>query len=192
MNNLRYIDNLNDYYVYYDKEELTDLKKYAIEDACTIIHLDYEGPYYKSPYYRKNSENFEILNFKKELVRIEKDNYGRNKKIYHYSYDKKFYPYIASLIDKLLNDDLSCLNEVYYPNLVKEIIPIYYSIDSLEHSLINTDCTNYNKKLEILYELEYLVKKARDHKEEVKVLFYYEALQEAITLKENKELTLRK
>lgn len=183
MDDMIYYKNGLYYDVHYDIDDLNRIKNEAIENASCIIHQNYNGNYRCSPYYRKKARDpREIRNYKQELISIQKDSNGRNEKIYHYEYDEYLFPHIVSLIDRLKLGSTEVLDEIYNPDYVKEFVPVYYKIHELEQELIRTDDKNLNKKLEILYELKYQIKIARDEKIDIPVEKYYKELQEAIYL----------
>lgn len=183
MDDLIYFKDGHYYQVYYNNEDLETIKNEAIENASQIIHRNYKGNYRYSPFYRsKTRDQREIRNFTNELVDTVRDYNGRKEKIYHYEYDQYLFPYIVTLINRLEYGDVKVLDEIYNPDYVKEFVPEYYKINELEKKLVRMDNNKINEKLEILYELKYLLKKLRDTKIDIPVEKYYKELQNVILL----------
>ena len=183
MEEITYTKGCYNYVVTYDRLELIKLRIEVVENASVVMHCDYNGPSSKSPYNRKNNnDSLEFKNFKEEYVRTDKTLNGEKEEIYHYEYDSYLFPYIEELITRLLNKDVSALEDIYNPDLVKEAVSIYYQINFLERKLLRTDSRNLDEKIEILHKLEDLVKEAKDTKKDVPVLKYYERLQNMVKI----------
>ena len=99
--------------VSYDKEQLSILRSKIINNAATIKHEKYIA--YVSPI--ESLEDKHIVYFKKKLIYRNKD--GLN--CYQFEYDEYKYPYIVTLIDMLLEDNLNALTEIYRPDISKEV-----------------------------------------------------------------------
>ena len=104
-------DAIEKYSVNYKKEDLFNLKLEVIENFNEGIHMEYTAS--KGP---NQLDDLRIRNLKKERI----SNFPIEE--YHFSYDKYIFPDIVMYIDKLLNDDLSVLPDIFSKDLsVKNI-----------------------------------------------------------------------
>lgn len=110
-----------------DEKQLEELRKQIIENCSKIIHIERKDP-------EGGLDCFDLMhvkNFIKVFVGIREYNdfYSPDENIYLYSYDRYIEPYLATLIGKLLNGDLSVIEKIenydlstYFINEMKEEI----------------------------------------------------------------------
>jgi len=191
MKEIKYYKGSYEYVVTFSEEELKELREEIINDASSFMHVEYNGTSNDSPYLRNQAlESATIKNYMREDIKIDKNTNEENNNIYHYSYDRYTYPYIEKLIRNLLNNDISVLYDIYNPDLQKENVSIYHQINYLERKLSHTDSRNTSDKLKLLKEIEELVKKAINTKEEVLILKYYDRLQNMINIEKEPVLNI--
>ena len=169
--------NGKEYEVEFNKEELIELKKEIIQNASTVNHKSYissNGPFYRK---RKNDP-------------ISIDNYTRTYKYddedgieyFHHDFDEVKYPYIVLLINRLLEDDFTALNEIYRPDLTKEFSPTEDEINSIIDRL-QSKTTSIESKIKLTEELKSLYQKTKiDETYGTMIIQYYFKLMNLITL----------
>ena len=95
--------------VFYDYEKLRKLKSKVINECSTLEHIETKS---KQLLVTENITNFNIRNYTHVVIKNDD-----NEKLYLLKYDLYRFPYLVSIINKLLRDDISALEYVIYPNL---------------------------------------------------------------------------
>ena len=151
----------------FSKEELLNLRSEIIERCSEIIHYDYEGSIGPN-----SRDNLRIRNYIHFSV---SKNYSKNEgKVYRFVYEEYIFPYLISLIDRILKKDYSAIDEIININVDREIIPFEERIKrtSLElDSISNFDIREKRMKLD---ELENYLIQYEYNKRQVPVFSYYE------------------
>ena len=146
-------------------DEINKLRKELINKCSFITHEEYE-----SDYEPRLNDCF-IRNLKKDFVGY-KDYFEERRDVFHYSYDKLTPPYLAFLIDRLLNNDFSVIYEIDHYDYSKENnIDDIINVKKIEYKKIDDD--NYSEKIEVLKELEKLIKIKKLNINQVSTKDYY-------------------
>lgn len=109
----------NDYYIYrkeinIDKEKIEQLKKQIIENCSRITHTEYDSDY------APHINNLLVRNYSETFVGY-KEYFEETRKVMHYSYDLLIQPKLVKLIDRLLSDDISAIEEIINYDYKSEI-----------------------------------------------------------------------
>jgi len=174
------------YEVLYEKERIEAFKNQVIENCSEIEHYEYDGTNGPNEF-----DYIRIRNFSKIRIGIREFNdfYSLPETLYHFIYDEYKYPYLVTLVDKLLSNDPSSINEILNPNFKLEKEPLDIRIKKASEILDSINNLDINKKKRELEELEKLVKLAKLNQYQKPVKNYYEMLQSLITLKHIDTLT---
>lgn len=166
-------DEILKYEVVFDKDVLSKLK-YEIIDKCSLItHFDYKDTNLPKMYgiddYLKYRNYSEI----KVGIREYNDFYSTPEDLYRIIYDKYTFPYLIELINKLLDNDINVLKEIYNINYKKEILSIDEKIERQKKLIEDLDNSKVDKKIEELEKLKVLIKQKDLNKNQVNVNKYY-------------------
>ena len=161
------------YNVTFDKEKLDELNKNIINNCSFIQHKEFRSDY--SPRF---SNKDLIKNFKYSYVG-EKEYLEETRDVYLYSYDEYIPPYLAQLIDRLLRDDVTVVDEILNYNISNES-QIDDRINMLNNKLIQIGDKDINKKKLLLKELENLLNIKDLNQGQQSTDLYYNSLMELI------------
>lgn len=165
------------YKIDFDEEEVNKLIEKLKQEAIFTIHYDYiaeHGPYHDI----KDSSKQELLtigNYKKSLVEEDASKKGGTP-IYHYEYDRLYYPFLQSLLDDVKKGDGKAWEEIMNPSFQKEYIPLFAAIKEEEKNYRNTN--QINQKIFILEKLKELYQKVQIGEYEIPIRKYYEEAQQ--------------
>ena len=112
-------------------------------------------------------------------VREYNDFYSMPETLYHYSYDYYHFPYLIDLIDKVLEDKIDCLSDIYNINYSKELVPLDKRVEKINKEIDNLDNSNY-KKIDRLNELKNLLEQIKLNKNQKNVYKAYELVRKHI------------
>lgn len=177
----------NDYYIYrkeisIDKEKIEQLKKQIIENCSRITHTEYDSDY------APNINNLLVRNYSETFVEY-KEYFEETRKVMHYSYDLLIQPKLIKLINRLLSDDISAIEEIINYDYKSEIT-IDDIIKAKNEELEIIDNNSYAKKIEVLKELEKLMYDKELNKNQQSTEEYYHKLLSLIV--EKKTIQYRK
>ena len=168
---------LEKYLVSYDKEELEKLKLEIIDNCSVITHREYVGKF--GPYH---FDELKYRNYSEEKVGERKHNnietYTEN--IYHYSYDQYDFPYLVTIIDNILKNDVNALKELFYPDTKKEVLFIEI-VQMHRKELDETSYANPKEKIDKINEFKEFLKNGEKNKEQKSVWEYYHKVKELLT-----------
>lgn len=178
---IRNKDKILKYEVGIDKESLSKLK-YEIIDKCSIItHKDYQDTYLPKMYGIDDYLKYRNYSEVKIGVREYNDFYSMPEDLYRIKYDEYHFPYLVELLDKLLEDDIDVLNEIYNVNSKKEIKSIDEKINRQKDLIESIDDFETNKKINELEKLKELIEQKELNKNQVNVLKYYNKVKKLIS-----------
>lgn len=170
------------YSVSFDKEELEKLKIQIINNCSEIEHFDYEAC--EKTYGGPNKFDYlRFRNYKEVFVGISESRdtlQMPDRKIYHYTYDKYKFPKIVNEIDKLLNGDVSALDNIYYNETKGLTVDEKIMIISNELDEINN--LEVDKKINKINELKRLLELKELNKNQQPIEPYYEKVKKLITM----------
>lgn len=174
-------DEILKYEVVFDKDVLSKLK-YEIIDKCSLItHFDYKDTNLPKMYgiddYLKYRNYSEI----KVGIREYNDFYSTPEDLYRIIYDKYTFPYLIELINKLLDNDINVLKEIYNINYKKEILSIDEKIERQKKLIEDLDNSKVDKKIEELEKMKVLIKQKDLNKNQVNVNKYYSKVKRIIS-----------
>lgn len=161
------------YNVTFDKEKLDELNKKIINNCSFIQHKEFRSDY--SPRF---SNKDLVKNFKYSYVG-EKEYFEETRDVYLYSYDEYIPPYLSQLIDRLLRDDVTVVDEILNYNISNES-QIDDRINMLNNKLIQIGDKDINKKKLLLKELENLLNIKDLNQGQQSTDLYYNSLMELI------------
>ena len=167
-------DIIKKYNVSYDYDSVIDLKNRVIEECSEIKHVNFDNSYYP---FREVSNDKEYRN------KIPKGTYEKNGQYYYkYEYDEYNYPYLVSLINRLINNDNTAIKEIFNYNGLYDyyIVDIDKKINKLLLDISNEEI-NIDDKINKTNDLKELLEKQKTLLLNDKVKNYYNELQELIS-----------
>ncbi len=160
----------------FSKEELLKLRSEIIERCSEIIHHDYEGSIGPN-----SRDNLRIRNY--ICFSISKNHSKSEGKVCRYVYEEYRFPYLISLIDRILKRDYSAIDEIICINKDREIIPFEERISRASLELDNIPNLNIKEKREKLDELENYLVQLEYNRKQVPVILYYEKVLNLLGIK---------
>lgn len=171
-------DKIEKYEVQFDKEKLKKLRIEIINNCSEITHKEYDDT--REPNY---FDYLKIRNYKrKEIGKVEGRDYQPDKTLYHLSYDEYIFPYLVTLIDRLLADDIEALNEIFNQVTKKETLPIELRIQTLSNEIDKISNLDTKKKIKELEKLQKLIETQKLNSNQLPVTIYYPKVQQLINL----------
>jgi len=174
-------DKIKKYLVYFNREELEKIRIEIIDKCSELVHHEYE-------YSGRLSSTFaddylKIRNFKETKIGEEENKKCdfSVKKMYHYSYDELIYPYLVTIINGILNGDISSVYELLNPNFDKERKSFDERISNLNEEISNGNIDN-NSRISKLNKLKKLITDKELNKNQQSVFDYYEKVRKLIVL----------
>ena len=159
-------ERLEKYTVTLDTKSIKELKERIIKDCSLIIHKVFHSNHVPT-----FSRNFFIKNFK--LVGPQNN--------YRYTYDEYIPPLLVSLINRLLDNDETVIQELVDYSPLNES-SLDKSINSVNKQLTELSEDDYIKKNLLLIKLERLLKLKKRNINQKSTKEYYEELQNYISL----------
>ena len=171
------------YEVIVDKEKLEKLKYEVIEKCSIMEHKDYEST--RLPTMYGILDYLKYRNYKDIKVGTVEYNdfYSMPETLYRITYDLYHFPYLLELIEKLLNDDRTIIEEIFTINRKKELVSLDIRIKKLNGIIEKIDNINADKKIELLKELSDLLKQKELNKNQENIDKYYIKVRKLITFK---------
>lgn len=155
--------------VTYDEEKLKLIREEVIDKFSDV--------FYHEHYLTK--EELEIIESNDIYKNIEKKQSSDNK--FFVTYEKYMYPRLVELIDSLLENDFSVLNEIETPIETKQN---YYKdmIESLNEEIDTIDNYDVNRKIKKLEELREMIYESKKNKEKKDISKYYDMVNDTINI----------
>ncbi len=169
-------DKIKKYLVCYDEDKLNKLRKEIIDNCGLMSHRVYEDSYGGPNLY--NQKYSEIRNYKTPKFICNKDYDSSTESFYLYEYDLYEYPYLIKLIDRLIDNDTSCIFEIYNFDSKKET-----SLDeeiAKRNSELSDMNLSFSAKEKILNDLKELYSQKKLNKNRKPIEGYYLKLQEML------------
>ncbi len=164
---------INKYEITYDINRINEIKKEIINNCSKIEHVEIEREYsFNDNYF----ENKLVKNHTSEPIGFN-EYYDGTRSVYLHRFDLLTPPNLVELIDRLLSDDKSAVNEIYFyqeekVSFDKEIDAKNKEIDSINNSDVDKKI-NKLKELKELLELKYINRDQKSTKEYyIKLLDY--------------------
>ena len=162
-------NKIEKYEIDFDRKKLLQLREEIILNCSEIHHKEFEGVV------GPKMDHLKIKNFSKIKVGVKesRNNCGPDQSLYYFSYDENEYPYLVTLIDRLLNGDIVVIDEFFNINLKKEKLPFQYRIEILleEVSKISDMCVQ--EKIQKLLQLQEMIELSELNKNQKSVFEYY-------------------
>ena len=168
----------------FSKDELLKLRSEIIERCSEIIHHDYEGD--AGPNTR---DTLRIRNY--ICFSVSKKHSKSEGKINRYVYEEYRFPYLISLIDRLLKKDYTAIDEIICVNKAREIVPIEEKISRASLELDNISNLNIQEKRKKLDELEEYLVQLEYNKKQIPVILYYEKVLNILGIKFEDNLNIK-
>jgi len=173
-------DEILKYEVIFDKEGLLKLK-YEIIDKCSLItHFDYEDTYLPKMYGIDDYLKYRNYSETKIGVREYNDFYSMPEDLYRIKYDEYKFPYLVELINKLMDNDIGVVKEIYNINYKKEIISVDEMIKNQKKIIESIDDIKVDKKIKELKKMQDLLKQKELNKNQINVNKYYSKVKKLI------------
>ena len=142
---------INKYEITYDINRLNEIKKEIINNCSKIEHVEIEREYsFNDNYF----ENKLVKNHTSESIGF-KEYYDGTRSVYLHRFDLLTPPNLVELIDRLLSDDKSVINEIY--SYQDEKVSFDKEIDEKNKEIDNINNSEVDKKIEKLKELKKLL-----------------------------------
>ena len=146
------------YEVNFNKKDLLKLKEKIITEDCFIIHEELRASFFVLALKEKDYEIRNVLNAGYLFTR---ENSGSpDSDIYLFTYDKYLYNEDVLLINRLLNNDVTVLDEILAP-IDREKLEIEKAIIQKNKEINNVSNYEIAKKKKLLQELENLMDKLK-------------------------------
>lgn len=158
-------DVIEKYKVDFNREEVKALKIQIIDNCSLIEHKEY-----RSTIYPRFTDKSLIRNFHSTCIG-EKEYFEETKDVYLFSYDEYKPPYLTTLIDKLLKQDTSTIDEILNYDLSSSI-SLEDKINLVWQEFTQIDIDDIFLKKEKLKELEDLLNYKELNKNNNLVLYY--------------------
>lgn len=178
---IRNKDRILKYEVVIDKELLSKLKYEIIEKCSIIIHKDYQDTFLPKMYGIEDYLKYRNYSEVKIGLREYNDFYSMPEDLYRIRYDEYHFPYLVELVNKLLEDEIDVLKEIYNVNNKKEINCLDEKINRQKELLESIDDDECDKKIEELEKLKELIQQKELNKNQVNVLKYYSKVKKLIS-----------
>lgn len=162
-------DVVEKYKVAFDKEQIEKLKNEIVNNCSFIEHKEYESD--------SSSISIDVntvKNFTYNLIG-KKEYFEEVKDVYFYQYDEYNPPYLVELINRLLKDDASAIEEILDYDISHEL-SIDDKIALVNKEFIEIDPKDITKRKEKLKEIERLLKEQELNKDQQSVSLYYDKL----------------
>lgn len=156
------------YKVDFDKERIEKLKNEIVNKCSFIEHKEYESDSYIS------IDVNTVKNFMCNLIG-KKEYFEEVRDVYFYQYDEYNPPYLVELINRLLKDDSSAIEEILNYDISHEL-SIDDKIALVNKEFIKIDSKDITKRKEKLKEIERLLKVQELNKDQQSIEFYYNQL----------------
>lgn len=161
-------DMVEKYKVDFDKERIEKLKNEIVNKCSFIEHKEYESDSYIS------IDVNTVKNFMCNLIG-KKEYFEEVRDVYFYQYDEYNPPYLVELINRLLKDDSSAIEEILNYDISHEL-SIDDKIALVNKEFIKIDSKDITKRKEKLKEIERLLKVQELNKDQQNIEFYYDQL----------------
>lgn len=161
-------DVVEKYKVDFDKERIEKLKNEIVNKCSFIEHKEYESDSYIS------IDVNTVKNFMCNLIG-KKEYFEEVRDVYFYQYDEYNPPYLVELINRLLKDDSSAIEEILNYDISHEL-SIDDKIALVNKEFIKIDSKDITKRKEKLKEIERLLKVQELNKDQQSIEFYYNQL----------------
>ncbi len=161
-------DVVEKYKVDFDKERIEKLKNEIVNKCSFIEHKEYESDSYIS------IDVNTVKNFMCNLIG-KKEYFEEVRDVYFYQYDEYNPPYLVELINRLLKDDSSAIEEILNYDISHEL-SIDDKIALVNKEFIKIDSKDITKRKEKLKEIERLLKVQELNKDQQNIEFYYDQL----------------
>ena len=155
------------YEVKFNKFEIEKLREDIIRNCSIIIHREYYNTF--SPHFTDKSL---VFNFKSKLIG-EKEYFEETKDIYLYTFDEYKPPYLIKLIDRLLKEDASIIDELLNYKVENEV-SFDEEINLVNQEYLNAD--NIFEREQRIKELENLLNQKNLNKNQQSTDSYYQKL----------------
>lgn len=172
-------NQIEKYEITFNKEELEKFRIKVINDCSEIKHHKYEA-------------NRDLMIFNPLIIRNYKsekkgyieshDVYSESEIIYQIEYDEYVFPYLVSLIDRLLKEDAMVIDEILYPDYSLENIPIIDRINQVSMELDKIDNLKVYEKKKKLEELIKLIDLQKLNSTQKSVHDYYDFLKQMLSI----------
>lgn len=171
-------DKIEKYEVQFDNEKLQKLRIEIINNCSEITLKEYDG--IREPNY---FDYLKIRNYKSTKIGIaEGKGYAPDRTLYHIKYNEYTFPYLVTLIDRLLEGDIEALNEIFNQVIEKETLPIELRIQTLSNEIDKISNLDTKKKIKELEKLHKLIETQKLNSNQLPVTIYYPKVQQLINL----------
>lgn len=166
-------EKIEKYEITFDEEQLKKLQKEIIKNCSEIVHIKEESDY--SPRFTTKEYNKGLIKNLNSKNIGTKEYFEETRTMYLYTYDRYIPPKLVELIDKLLDDDVTVLGEIFNYNESKtnEILKIEKKINKVSHKLDKIDNLDTKGKKKKLIELEELLEEKKKMEKESKLIIEY-------------------
>ncbi len=163
------VDNevVEKYQVNYNKEEIEKLRENIIHNCSHIVHREYYNHY--PPHFTDKSL---IFNFK-SMFAFEKEYFEETKDIYLYTFDEYEPPSLIKLVDRLLKEDATVIDEILNYK-VEDKVSFNEEINKVNQEYLNAN--NVFERQQRLKELENLLNQKNLNKNQQSTYIYYQKL----------------
>ena len=159
-----------------DIEKMKELKSRIINDCSFIEHKEFT-----SEYLINNIDNSLMKSFQYSIVKTEKNDIS-TRNIYSYSYNLYHPPYLVELMDRLMKNDVSAIEEIFNYDTSKDKT-VDNQIKKINEELFEIDVKNIIDKRKKLKELEVLLCVKEINKNQKSTSFYYNRVLKLINFK---------
>ena len=166
-------NEIKKYKINIDINKLEELRTEIINNCSYLFHREY-----RSTILPHNKDFKRIKNYTYKKIGVREYTDGPDEDLYLISYDEVEYPTLVSLIDRLLKNDFSVLNEIYLDEEEKQNL-FDKKIKDIENEIaVLTSKREYLKVKEKISEMENIILESKKNSERRQ---YYERVKNLIS-----------
>lgn len=163
-------DKIEKYEVDFDRKKLLQSREEIILNCSEIHHCEYEGTV--GP---KVLDPLKIKNFHQIKVGMKeyRNCCAPDQPVYYFCYDECEYPYLVTLIDRLLNGDVEVICDFFNINMDKEPLPFELRIENLLKEASQINDISVDEKISKLVQLKNMIELSKQNCNQKSVYEYY-------------------
>lgn len=169
--------SIEKYDVKFERDEIERLRIEVINNCSEIFHREYDSTQGPNQF-----DYLKIRNYKQQENGYQEYIDGPDEPVYHFTYNEYKYPYLISLIDRLLDGEESTLEEIFNYTPTDKRLSIEDRIKIMSDEIDQIPNIEVDEKTNKLEELKQLIEHSKLNSNQKPTEQYYLRLQELIQL----------